>query len=239
LSTKAVLFDLYGTLADVVVDEQSDRFWSRIATAVGIGQGVKAGRQLREHFELLCAREHERGRAGSMLPAVFADLLRAAGSSPSERRIAEFAQTFRAESIVRLETRDYTTALLDLLRANGFVTAIVSNTEALLSRYDLGELGLREQVDLTALSSDLGLEKPDPEIFRQVMTRLGVSADQSVFVGDTEETDIDGALAAGMRALCIGPRPSRQHVAARVTYAEPTLEGLLDGLRALGVPLAE
>lgn len=49
-------------------------------------------------------------------------------------------------------------------------------------------------------SSEVGLRKPDPRIYRLTCERLGVDPSSTVFVDDLEE-NIDGAAAVGMRAV--------------------------------------
>ncbi len=48
-------------------------------------------------------------------------------------------------------------------------------------------------------STQVGLSKPDPRIFRRAVDALGVPLDASVFVGDSFTRDMAGALAVGMR----------------------------------------
>jgi putative hydrolase of the HAD superfamily len=43
--------------------------------------------------------------------------------------------------------------------------------------------------------------KPQVEIFQRAMNRLGVSAEDSVFVGDHPEVDIAGAKGAMMKTI--------------------------------------
>lgn len=50
-------------------------------------------------------------------------------------------------------------------------------------------------------SSDLGFAKPDPTIFREAASRLGVPPSELLHVGDRWELDVVGALAAGCGAV--------------------------------------
>lgn len=45
--------------------------------------------------------------------------------------------------------------------------------------------------------------KPDSGIFQVALQRAGCAPDEAVFVGDTPQHDIAGAVAAGMRAVLI------------------------------------
>jgi len=50
-------------------------------------------------------------------------------------------------------------------------------------------------------SDEHGFSKPDPRAFGTALAALGVAPDEAVHVGDILRTDIDGAHAAGMRAV--------------------------------------
>lgn len=57
--------------------------------------------------------------------------------------------------------------------------------------------------DALVLSFEVGLVKPQPEIFHLVCERLNLSAEQILFVGDTPEADVLGPQAVGMHAMTI------------------------------------
>jgi len=51
------------------------------------------------------------------------------------------------------------------------------------------------------LSTDVGLAKPDPAIYRLASARVGHPADDLVMVGDSQINDVDAATTAGWRAV--------------------------------------
>lgn len=57
--------------------------------------------------------------------------------------------------------------------------------------------------DALVLSFEVGLVKPQPEIFYLVCEQLSLSAEQIMFVGDTPEADVLGPQAVGMHAMTI------------------------------------
>lgn len=91
------------------------------------------------------------------------------------------------------------------LQARGMRVGLVSNTiwPGELHREDLATLGLLEYIDYAVFSGDLGIWKPRPQIFLQVLERLGVAPAEALFVGDSPREDIRGAQAVGMRAVWI------------------------------------
>jgi putative hydrolase of the HAD superfamily len=49
-------------------------------------------------------------------------------------------------------------------------------------------------------SDEVGVRKPDAEIFHATLSRAGVPPDEAVHIGDNPDADVAGALAIGMRA---------------------------------------
>ena len=96
---------------------------------------------------------------------------------------------------------------LKALREIGVKTAIISNTPwgspAYLWRQELRRHGVSELVDTVVFCGDVGWRKPDPRIFRHTLDRLGLEADDCLFVGDDPRWDIDGPMALGMDAVLI------------------------------------
>ena len=58
----------------------------------------------------------------------------------------------------------------------------------------------RRWLDAVFISSELGAEKPSPEIFAKAAETLGAAPHELLHVGDSLEHDIAGALAAGWHA---------------------------------------
>jgi putative hydrolase of the HAD superfamily len=96
-------------------------------------------------------------------------------------------------------------ALLDGIRARGLRSAIVSNTfdPPDLLHADLAADGVSERVDAVVFSSEVGRRKPDPEIYRAALDRIGVDARDALFVGDRVREDVVGPAAVGMRTCLV------------------------------------
>jgi putative hydrolase of the HAD superfamily len=62
-------------------------------------------------------------------------------------------------------------------------------------------MGLGERLDVAVFSSEIGKRKPHPAIFEAVLERLGVAAEQAVFVGDRRFEDVRGAKELGMTTV--------------------------------------
>lgn len=86
------------------------------------------------------------------------------------------------------------------LRERGLKLGLVSNTGRDVDEF-LAHHSIRIDV---ALSSRIhGKVKPHPTIFRAVLDRLEVAAEQTAMVGDSPEDDLEGARGLGMRAFLV------------------------------------
>jgi putative hydrolase of the HAD superfamily len=101
------------------------------------------------------------------------------------------------------------------VRARGLRTAIVTNNireygDAWRTQFPLDEL-----FDIVIDSSEEGVRKPDPTIFRTALERLGVSdATRAIFLDDFAG-NVDAARALGMHGIVVGedPRPALDELA--------------------------
>jgi putative hydrolase of the HAD superfamily len=90
---------------------------------------------------------------------------------------------------------------LNEIRALGWKTGIVSNGKTHIQMRSLLALNLDRLVDLYLISENVGLRKPDPEIFQLAARKLSVCPSNCVFVGDSPEADIIGAQRVGMKTV--------------------------------------
>lgn len=93
---------------------------------------------------------------------------------------------------------------IDRIRERGVRVAIVSNSEGRLPEL-LERVGLTRHFETIVDSHHEGVRKPDPEIFRRALARLGVAAEDAIYLGDIPGVDVVGANAAGIRAVLIDP----------------------------------
>ena len=96
-------------------------------------------------------------------------------------------------------------SVIDGLKREGLLVAVISNTEDGRVRDSLEAAGLAERFDVIIDSHLVGFRKPDPAIFRHTLELLHVEPDEAVFVGDSYAHDALAARAAGMRAVLLDP----------------------------------
>lgn len=88
------------------------------------------------------------------------------------------------------------------LRGAGLRLAVVSNANGTAPQL-LQQVGLAPYFDTMLDSAIEGVEKPDPEIFRRALDRLGCPASRALHVGDLYQVDVLGARAAGVAAALV------------------------------------
>jgi putative hydrolase of the HAD superfamily len=119
---------------------------------------------------------------------------------------------------------DETRSALTTLRGRGHRLCIISNFDSRLPPL-AAALGLSDVVDAIITSTGARAAKPAPAIFRAALVMLGVPPAAALHVGDDPSADVDGALAAGMRAVLIkrGGGPTRA-----MPSGVPVIESLAD-----------
>jgi putative hydrolase of the HAD superfamily len=107
------------------------------------------------------------------------------------------------------------TDMLQLLRQvrDRTTVALLSNGTTRLRR-DLHVLDLLDEFDHVFNTAELGVAKPDPDVFRLVCSALGVDPAGALFVDDLPE-NVDGARTAGLRAHVHVERSSTAEFLAR------------------------
>ena len=93
---------------------------------------------------------------------------------------------------------------LRLARQSGLATGVVSNSNGTIADI-LETLGLARHLDFVIDSSKVGVEKPDPRIFRIALDRAGLQPGEAGYIGDLYSIDILGARAAGLHAVLLDP----------------------------------
>ena len=87
---------------------------------------------------------------------------------------------------------------------------LVSNTDRFAINNVLNKFGMRKYFERIFCSYELGVIKTDPEFLSKVLTELGVTTDECVMIGDSLESDMLPAQKAGVKAIMMDRRGSRQ-----------------------------
>jgi putative hydrolase of the HAD superfamily len=191
MPVKAVFFDLDDTLYDrdelvrIVVAAQYDTFRQELAS-------VPKARYVERIVEL-----DDHGYADKR--ALYESVVAAWKLQPAlaERLTLNFWTSYDEKCWLPEDTR----ATLVTLRRKGVKVGVITNGSTERQQRKLASLGIASWFDAILISEAEGIRKPDPEIFRRALHRCGIEAGDSIFVGDHPETDVLGALRAGLGAV--------------------------------------
>ena len=119
-------------------------------------------------------------------------------NAPSNKELAKHYDYRFGDCCVIFE---HTVPLLMELKNRGYIVGIITNGPSYLQNHKLDESGLRKYCDITVVSGDVGIHKPNPKLFEYTADKLGLPANECTYVGDHPINDIQGALDAGMKAI--------------------------------------
>ena len=192
------VFDLYGTLIDIKTDEQSPKFWQKVAAYLGANETSDA---VRWEYLSLCSNEKKGENHEIDLIRVFQQMLLSRGRENDEAQ--RFATYFRRQSMKKLRTFRYAKKLLKGLKKRGGGVYLVSNAQSCFTLKELDDCGLTALFDGILISSDVGVKKPSSEIFQCAFDKFDISPENSIYVGNDLRDDILGAAGVGMRTVYI------------------------------------
>ena len=110
--------------------------------------------------------------------------------------------------------------VLEQLRAR-FQLAVISNFDGRL-RFILRHLGISKFFTHVFISSEIGADKPDLEIYRRALKLIDLKANEVLHVGDDPERDWEAASAAGLSIFRLDrPKNSLRDLLAALTTNRP------------------
>ncbi len=203
------LFDLYGTLVDIHTDESADLVWQRLRIYLGSEGGTSTAEELkRKYFSEVKTREkaavEERGSGVEIdIAPVFEAMYKECGLCPDTQQVAALAKVFRILSTEKLRLFDGATEMLGRLKKAGKKVYLLSNAQALFTMPELKGFDLLQYFDGIIISSNEGLKKPDPRLYRLALERYDLDPAQTVMVGNDDQADCWGAARAGLDSMYV------------------------------------
>lgn len=103
---------------------------------------------------------------------------------------------------------------INKLHEKGIVIAICTDLTSHIQHRKIEALGVSDDISYLITSEEAGKEKPAPEMFELCLRKLGLSANEVCYIGDSYKKDIEGAKACGMKAVWFHPeQPAGQQYA--------------------------
>ncbi len=183
MTTKAIIFDLGGVLL------RTTDFAPRERLAARLGMN----RYELEEF-IFGGESGERAQRGEIsVHEHWENLRRQINYSPAEFK-ALLDEFFAADELDN--------PLIEYVRKlhQSYKTALLSNAWDDLRQIIAEDWHFEDAFDTMIISAEVRLTKPDPRIFQLALARLGVEADQAIFVDDMKR-NVEGAKAVGLQAI--------------------------------------
>jgi putative hydrolase of the HAD superfamily len=184
---RAVFFDLDGTLydRDAAILRMAEEQFEAFRDELGVEKSVFLERltELDGHGQPRTPRLHH----------VLAESL-GLGVAVGDKLEAYFRSHY--PSLCKLSTDNLNTLMT--LRERGKKLGLITNGPTEWQSRKIEYMGLASLFDAIVISEAEGVRKPDPRIFERALERCGVRANESMFVGDHPEIDIQGAVGAGL-----------------------------------------
>ena len=128
---------------------------------------------------------------------------------------ARFSLLEGAEELVRYLAAKYPLTVV----TNGFV-------EVQYEKFD--KSGLRDSFAHIVLSEEVGCQKPNPRIFEEALRMNGLQAEDVVMIGDSWNSDIQGAINAGIDQIWIRKSKDPLPEGQSATYLVQSLSEVME-----------
>ncbi len=204
---KAVFFDFYNTLA--THHPPREEAWANACREFDIKVEAKA------LFQSLPAADKYWRDENSILPIdkktpeekidfytkYATRILYGAGAEVSHEIALQILAKLRQHNWI-YKVYDDTLPTLEKLKNHGLILGMISNVvQDMESVYT--ELGLQPYLAFKVTSSEVGCDKPRPEIFQAALKKARIKSEEALYVGDQYDLDIVGAQGVGMKAILI------------------------------------
>jgi putative hydrolase of the HAD superfamily len=205
---QAVLFDLYGTLVDILTDEWDLSTYGTLSQFLSYFEIYYQPEELAARYQEKTAEQmmaHQQdGPYGEIdVFQVFEEILVEGWRKQPERSLVIWlARLFRSLTRRRFGLFEDAQPVLDEL-SDDYQLGIVSDAQWVFSEPEIRMLGLNRYFDPIVLSSRYFIRKPDPQIYAHALRAMRIEPSQALYVGNDPETDVTGPQAIGMPVILI------------------------------------
>lgn len=203
---EAVLFDLYGTLVDILTDEGDPSLYLELSKFLGYYGILMTPEELAARYQRYAAAQLRERPAPYGEIDVFlvfeAILLEALGKQPERSFTLATARLFR--SLSRKHFRlfpDARPALVELKRH--YRLGVVTDAQWVFSEPEIQLLKIGDFFDTIILSSRYFVRKPSPRIYAHALKALWLKPFQALYVGNDLDNDVPGPLSLGMPVVLV------------------------------------
>ncbi|MFK8038633.1 MAG: YjjG family noncanonical pyrimidine nucleotidase [Crocinitomicaceae bacterium] len=134
----------------------------------------------------------------------FKDVFKEFGKNFQFQFLNQFAKDYLARSPYKTNLFPGAFETLDYLKGK-YKLHIITNGFQEVQYIKLATSKLASYFDVVICADEVGVKKPNPEIFEIAMASSNAKASESIMIGDSVEADVLAALAVGMKAAWFNP----------------------------------
>jgi putative hydrolase of the HAD superfamily len=117
--------------------------------------------------------------------------------------LAGAVMAYHAEKINYIKLYDDVYDCLKKLKDMAIKTTIITDGRPIKQYEKILRLGINHLIDLTVISDEIGIKKPNPKLFDHVLKKFGIKGDEMIYVGDRIDKDIIPALLNNIHSVYI------------------------------------
>lgn len=100
---------------------------------------------------------------------------------------------------------EYSSEILHYLNDKNYRLGIISNGFTELQNDKIKKMGWTHYFKSIILSEEIGVQKPNPLIFKSALKSSQMDVSEVIYIGDSYETDISGAKNSGWKSIYFNP----------------------------------
>lgn len=117
--------------------------------------------------------------------------------------ILEMYDAFWNSFLDNIRLDDGVIDVLKFIKKKGLKTGLITNLTTHIQLRKIKRLGIEEFIDVLVTSEEAGAEKPRAIMFLKASNRLNVLTKESLMIGDSVVSDVEGSNAVGMKSVLI------------------------------------
>lgn len=205
--TKAVIFDYIGTLINCkgyTMEASRDNLYTALVNEgfnVGKDKFLTAYNEAHEKYRIIRFEQLREVTNSVWVAEALHNLsFKVAADDP---RIKAALSIFFKSYIDSFELREGAKKLIKQALQQYKIGLISNFTYAPVIYASLRYVGINDLFNAIIVSEEIGWRKPSSHIFQHALDKLGVEANEAIYIGDSPLEDIKGAKEAGLRTIFV------------------------------------
>ena len=190
-----LLFDLYGTLIDIEVDEENESVFKFIARWLN-AQGFNVTPKKLAFLYKSCIESSRKTRKDKIneyeITSIFYEVIKSMNPAKRPRRLSECAaRIFRVMTTRYINLMDETFELMKRAKKHGVRIGIVANAQRFNAEAELEMFDINKYLDYCLFSSDIGTRMPDPSIFLKARSDFCPDTKEIYFITSHSKNNVE------------------------------------------------